>query len=313
MNKSFIIFSLLLLCEINAHSQIKDFEGNIYDTVKIGFQTWLTSNIKSKFYSDGTPVALANFKCVNGDCNNTDTFGLHYNYTGLTRNESKRRIHGICPTGYNIPSPNEWHQLMLTLNADTTWLWKGAYNYVSDKIVSKQYGGSDISGLKIVPSGLSANGQFYNFQRGEFYKLIDSNDIKGVTIFFPPLPDGILRLEKFITDEIARSNDQYLPCRCIKNSITTSITELGSNESIKIFPNPSLNGEFTIEIGDELLGGSNEIQILSELGIVLFNETSLNNKIITFKLPRGVYIIKVIKSNNSRKSIYSKKVVLLNY
>jgi hypothetical protein len=88
---------------------------------------------------------------------------------------------------------------------------------------------------------------------------------------------------------------------------------LGSNESIKIFPNPTLDGEFTIEIGDELLGGSNEIQILSELGIVLINETSLNNKIITFKLPRGVYIIKVIKSNNSRKSIYSKKVVLLNY
>ena len=134
MNKSFIIFSLLLLCEINVHSQIKDFEGNIYDTVKIGFQTWLTSNIKSKFYSDGTPVALDNFKCVNGDCNNTDTFGLLYNYSGLTRNGSKRSIHGNCPTGYNILSPNAWNQLMLKLNSDATDHKKGDYKYVSLKI-----------------------------------------------------------------------------------------------------------------------------------------------------------------------------------
>ena len=277
------LFLFIILCIDNLCCQIKDFEGNIYDTVQIGNQTWLTSNIRSKFYSDGNPVKSTDYKCANGNCLNIDT------------------------------TPNEWHQLMLSLNADTTWLWKGAYNYVSDKVISQQYGGSNSSGLSIVPSGVNALGSYYNFGRGEFYKLIDSLIVKGITVFFDGSTNGTIRIDTFLTQAIAKSSDQYLPCRCIKKSNLTLVTGINNKLKFNIYPNPSIDGNITVDLSEELINRKFELQIFSDLGILVYRTTDISSAKINLVLPRGLYVAKIVNPENSIPYIHSKKVVLLNY
>src|SRR3954463_3970797 len=35
---------------------VTDFENNVYQTVKIGNQWWMTENLRSKFYNNGIPI-----------------------------------------------------------------------------------------------------------------------------------------------------------------------------------------------------------------------------------------------------------------
>jgi len=65
-----IVFAILQSCKKNNNAPnigdviddtsnvdtIKDIEGNEYETVVIGNQTWMKQNLKTKFYNDSTPI-----------------------------------------------------------------------------------------------------------------------------------------------------------------------------------------------------------------------------------------------------------------
>ena len=46
--KKIIILVTIILQSVFAYAQVTDFEGNIYDTVVIGKQTWLKQNQKTE-------------------------------------------------------------------------------------------------------------------------------------------------------------------------------------------------------------------------------------------------------------------------
>ncbi|HEY4787342.1 MAG TPA: hypothetical protein VIH57_14885 [Bacteroidales bacterium] len=52
----FILFSLIYF-ENNEQAQtIKDIDGNTYNTITIGNQTWTKENLKVTKYNDGIPI-----------------------------------------------------------------------------------------------------------------------------------------------------------------------------------------------------------------------------------------------------------------
>lgn len=97
---------------------VTDYDGNVYGTVTIGTQTWMTSNLKVIHYQNGDPITdgsgasfnfngatVGVFTYPNGDINNNGLYGKLYNGYAVedTRN--------IAPVGWHVPTDAEWQTL----------------------------------------------------------------------------------------------------------------------------------------------------------------------------------------------------------
>ena len=104
-----------------------DQEGNTYKTVTIGTQTWFAENLKTSKYNDGTTIpnvtdatewsnlttgAYCNY---NNDASNAATYGRLYNWYAVNTGK-------LCPTGWHVPSNDEWTTLQY-------YLIENSYNY----------------------------------------------------------------------------------------------------------------------------------------------------------------------------------------
>jgi uncharacterized protein (TIGR02145 family) len=107
---------------------VKDVDGNLYTTIKIGTQVWMSENLKTTNYKDGTTIPLVtdNTAWLNltapGYCwyNNDaatykSTYGALYNW--YTVNTGK-----LCPAGWHVPTDPEWTTM-------ENYLVANGYNY----------------------------------------------------------------------------------------------------------------------------------------------------------------------------------------
>ncbi len=128
-----------------------DIDGNEYQTVIIGKQCWMAENMRAKTYADGTKLeewtvakknTPQNYRIYAEVTENEVThmgYQVYYTWpsavnlsTGNT--DQTKKIQGICPDGWHIPSPNELAELCETI--DPTWkryngTWAGSYNQFS--------------------------------------------------------------------------------------------------------------------------------------------------------------------------------------
>ena len=101
---------------------ISDIDGNVYKTVKIGSQLWMAENLRTTKYNDGTDIPLVEENSAwaalssAGFCwfnNSFETYGITYGglYNWWAVGTGK-----LCPTGWHVPTDEEWHQLILYLD-----------------------------------------------------------------------------------------------------------------------------------------------------------------------------------------------------
>jgi uncharacterized protein (TIGR02145 family) len=118
------IDSLLERIEVIEGTKVKDGDGNIYGIVKIGTQDWMTKNLKTTKYNDG--VSITNV--TDGDTwsalttgaycwyNNDKTsyenpYGAFYNWFAVNTGK-------LCPSGWHVPSENDWTILATYLGGE---------------------------------------------------------------------------------------------------------------------------------------------------------------------------------------------------
>ena len=97
---------------------VRDIDGNVYNTVTIGTQVWMASNLQTTKYNDGTDIPLVTddsdwanltspgYCWYNNDMSYKSIYGALYNW--YTVNTGK-----LCPTGWHVPTKDEWDTLIL--------------------------------------------------------------------------------------------------------------------------------------------------------------------------------------------------------
>jgi uncharacterized protein (TIGR02145 family) len=160
-------------------SAVSDNEGTSYETVKSGNQWWTTENLKTKHFNNGDAIPTTNPATLDissetnpkyqwsysGDENNVIIYGRLY--TWFVVNDSR----GVCPTGWHIPSDEEWKQLEMYLGMSQTQAdavdWRGTDQGTQLKATNSSipsWNGTNISGFTALPAGYreATNGEFYS-------------------------------------------------------------------------------------------------------------------------------------------------------
>ena len=101
---------------------VTDVDSNTYNTILIDNQCWMKENLRTTRYANGTFISLGNTFSgnvpyryyPNNDSSNVTTYGYLYNWKAVVINVSYGSVHsgqGICPTGWHVPTYEEWLQL----------------------------------------------------------------------------------------------------------------------------------------------------------------------------------------------------------
>ena len=103
---------------------VADYDGNIYHTVEIGQQCWMTENLRTTHYSDGSVIPIGTELSENiayryypfDNSGNVPIYGCLYNWAAVMHGASSSSanpsgVQGICPPGWHVPSEAEFAQL----------------------------------------------------------------------------------------------------------------------------------------------------------------------------------------------------------
>jgi uncharacterized protein (TIGR02145 family) len=103
------------------YSSVSDIDGNSYKTIKIGTQQWLAENLKTTRFNDGTVIPLVTDDnqwsrlITPGYCwyNNDEVvfkniYGGYYNWKTVKTGK-------LCPSGWHVPTKEDWKVLKLSL------------------------------------------------------------------------------------------------------------------------------------------------------------------------------------------------------
>ena len=190
---------------------VVDIDNNAYHSVQIGEQVWMKENLKVSHYSSGNEIPnvtddtqwsnLTTGACC--DYNNSTYYSNTYGkiYNGFAVNDLK----GICPTGWHVPTYDEWTTMRTSLGGMET---AGA-KLKEEGLAHWSYpntGATNESGFTALPGGLRS------YSPSAYSNL-------GIYGMYWAQSNNSFTLSKDATyfDEISRNSKYGLSVRCMKN------------------------------------------------------------------------------------------------
>ena len=125
----FRLLTLLIIFSSNlfAQTSIQDIDGNTYQIFRMDSTEWITSNLKTTRFSNGDSIPTtknSNTTLTNdtnklyrwapaGDNERIKNQGCLYTWATIIDNR------GLCPTGWKVPSDNDWKILVDKIYTET--------------------------------------------------------------------------------------------------------------------------------------------------------------------------------------------------
>ena len=232
--KLIIALSASIYIKANLNAQVQDIDGNHYNTVQIGKQTWMEKNLQVSHFRNGDPIPYisnweewldagmkkkAAWSYFQNDSKLGETYGKLYNWYAVVDPR------GIAPEGWHVSSSKDWSELIELLGGSekssyqlkSIQLWNPS-EYCNTSICN----GNNYSGMNIKPSGgrYHEAGVEYYYHLGdvaEFWipeKSPDKWDGKSLTIWRSSAP---------------KINDNYkdigFAVRCVEDEIVVAFNE----------------------------------------------------------------------------------------
>lgn len=168
---TFLAFSLFSCSSSDSNNNnptvdVVDIDGNIYQTVNICDQTWMKSNLNVSKYKNGDVIPQVQNESqwsnlttgawcyYQNNTSNGPIYGKLYNWYAL--NDSR----GLSPTGWHIPTYQEWMALNSCLGDNVGGKMKevGTIHWLTPNT-----GATNESGFTGLPNGLRATNGTFSF------------------------------------------------------------------------------------------------------------------------------------------------------
>lgn len=201
---------------------LTDIDGNEYNTVKIGSQVWMGSNLAVTRFNDGSPIVLTEdletwkgygnteepgYCYYDNDKKYAPTYGALYNWFVVKSDK-------ICPQGWRVPSADDWKELVNVLGADSGTRLKSTSGWYDVHGNTKpEYQGTNDCGFNALPCGnRNVNNDYERATMyGEWWSSnVDEKYIYSAVVFFVAGPYPDIR-------SISHLKEHGHAIRCIKN------------------------------------------------------------------------------------------------
>lgn len=126
-SSTLLIFCLCLTAQAQS---VKDIDGNVYKTVTIGTQIWMAENLKTTKFNDGTVIQLSlhdanQWADHTVAASKTPAFCWLYDSASVYKNRYGAFYNGftitkgnLCPTGWHVPTDQDWTILVTYLGGE---------------------------------------------------------------------------------------------------------------------------------------------------------------------------------------------------
>lgn len=302
--KIFLTTIFLLIFLISRGQTISDIDGNIYNTMSIGTQTWTVENLKTTKYANGDSIQYESvdsiwggltvpaFSTYNNDTTYRNEYGNLYNFYTVVDSRN------LCPNGWHIPTENEWNILIAYLGGDSIAggkMKETGFNHW----MFPNTGADNSSGLTVIPAGYRYANNGFNIGgfnglngNGGIWTSTSTSDSTAIAKYFYPGSTNV--------GQIDNKKSYGWSVRCVSD-VQTGIYENDRWNDLNIFPNPT-DGLLTIPIeGQKLI-------VITDLKGQIIRTTKTNAKTISISdLATGNYILNVFNTDN--KLILTKQIV----
>ncbi len=204
-----------------------DGDGNNYKTVIIGTQTWMAENLKTTKYLNGDLIGTTGSATKDislestpkyqwtyeGNEINADTYGRLYTWYAIMDSRN------TCPTGWHVPTDEEWTTLENYVTNDGFSSREGtALKTVEGWLYSGYYceGGTDEYGFHALPGGYrNTIGTFSNNGYRSFWWSTTEYDVPGFGTISAWLRSFTYSKTISVRDEDGKKNG--IAVRCVKD------------------------------------------------------------------------------------------------
>jgi uncharacterized protein (TIGR02145 family) len=216
--------------EKNVHNKtliygtMNDQDGNVYRTIVVGGQVWMAENLKTTKYRDGTSIdnpednaawganTTGAYSTYSNDTSSNCPYGKLYNWYAVNNAGQ------LCPTGWHVPTDDEWTTLTAFLGGETDAGGKmksaGTKEENTGLWLSPNEAATNSSGLSLIPGGLRlTTGSYFNKNESGYYWSATNYDASQALIRNMSAYDK--RALKIPFTKVSG-----LSVRCIKDTVT---------------------------------------------------------------------------------------------
>jgi uncharacterized protein (TIGR02145 family) len=167
LKPALVLLFIFTLFACKNPNTVTDFDGNSYQTIKIGNQTWMAENLRTTHFNNGTPIQNctqnAHWQQTNqaAYCAYNNKSKKEYGY--LYNHYCIENANNIAPEGWRIPKENDIRILEAYLNNNTKTGYllkeKGYKHWLT------------AHNLELKNTGFNALPGGYRDNKGDFYML----------------------------------------------------------------------------------------------------------------------------------------------